>query len=185
MLFRSRARLEEPSVVPPPGLTFPYRLDVDLSTYPPAAHATSLPQHIPPHQAAALNLPFSHNAMGLMGIQNPHPNLLAQSISGPPPPFDLSGRSVPFPQLSRGVTGGGYNATLEGLFGSRPTSTSQSQSQATNMLLDLLSSSAGAGGLNLNVTGNQPPPSFPAFEWPVTANSQTHNQLEGTFCALE
>ncbi|KAI0085771.1 hypothetical protein BDY19DRAFT_996449 [Irpex rosettiformis] len=158
-----RARLEEPSVVPPPGLTFPYRLDVDLSTFPPAAHATSLP-HVPSHtshSSSGLNLPFSHNAMGLMGMQNP--NLLSQAV----PPFDLSGRSIPYPQLSRG-----YGATLEGLFGSRPTS--GSQSQATSMLLDLLNSTG--GGFNLN---SQPPPSFPAFEWPVTMSpSQPQNPSE-------
>lgn len=160
-----RARLEEASVVPPPGLTFPYRLDVDLSTYPPAAHATSLPPHAPSHAshpATDLSLPFPHNAMGLMGMQNSNP--FAQSI----PPFDLSGRSIPYPQLSRS-----YNATLENLFGSRPTS--GSQSQATNMLLDLLNSTGG----NLNLNSQPPPTSFPAFEWPVTAPTQPQNQSEG------
>jgi hypothetical protein len=164
MRHTKRPRLDDHTVVPPAGLTFPYRLDVDLSTYPPAAHAISIPpppQH-PPQQPNGFNLPFPHNAMGLMGMQNP--NIMAQAV----PPFDLSGRPLSYPQLARG-----YGTTLENLFGTR--SASGPQSHATNMLLDLLSS---GGGMNMN---GAPQSGFPSFEWPVT--SSPPQQPEG-MCPL-
>jgi len=177
MSSHKRSRPDDP-VVPPPELPFPYRLNVDLSTYPPATHATSLAPHgsshshpphphIPPH---ALNLPFPHNAMGLMGMQNPNfPSQYASALE------QLAGRIPGYPSMAQ-PGHAGYAASLEGLFGTR--AGAGPQSQTTNMLLDLLSSTAG-----VNVSNSAPPP-FPSFDWPVTssqphhAESHNHNNNE-------
>lgn len=169
---QKRPRLDDP-VAPPPGLSYPYRLDVDLNTYPPTAHATSIPPHSHAHSRAppphiSQNLPYPHNAMGLnLGMQ--HPNAFPPSSSFEFP--SRSGMSYPMPQpLQRGS----YTPSLEGLFGQRPGGPG-AQSQTTNMLLDLLSSSSGMTSNN-NSHPNQSS-SFPSFDWPVTNISS--GQSEG------
>lgn len=153
-----RQRLDAP-VIPPPGLQYPYRLDVDLSTYPPAAHATSLgsnqsPQHSRNPQGS-LSLPFPQSSMGMgMGMQN-------DSFSSQSPfEFPSSRRSMTYSGQSSGSFGGGSGSSggMNGMFGARP------GPQTTNMLMDLLNSTAGA-----DVGAS--------FEWP---GSPAGGTLDGT-----
>lgn len=156
----------EASVAPPPGMTFPYRLDVDLSAFPPTAHATSLQsQHSPhqqrPSQGSLSGLPFPQSGMGInMGMQND--NFSSQT----PFEFPSSRRSMSYPsgQSSNGGSfgsGGGGGGGVSGMFGSRP------GTQTANMLMDLLNSTAGNDASS--------------FEWPASPQGGGGGQLDGTF----
>lgn len=170
MLPQKRPRHDNP-VVPPPGISYPYRLDVDLSTFPPAAHATSLQsqqqqqQHHQQQQYAQrqqqqqnLNLPFPQS----LGLSLGADSLGQQQQS--PFEFPSSRRqlgslsSTPSYQGGGGGGGGGVNNGLGGVFG-RGTGP-----QTANMLMDLLSTSAS----NDNSS----------FEWPGTTSSP--QSLDGT-----
>ncbi|THG96560.1 hypothetical protein EW026_g5292 [Hermanssonia centrifuga] len=152
---QKRQRLDE---LTSSGLTYPYRLDVDLNTYPPTALASSLPQT--QNQPGSLNGLFQSNGLSL----NMHNGGYL-----PQPGFDFPTRRAVGYSGQNGQQNG-YNGGNQGMFGSRP----GQQSQSTNMLVDLLHASSGGGGGGNDQSGN-----FPAFDWPVTSqqNSQSQDQL--------
>ena len=159
-----RPRVEGSAVAPPPGITYPYRLDVDLSAFPPTAHATALQSQQSPHQQRSSqgslgSLPFPHNSIGInMGMQN-------DGFSSQTPfEFPSSRRSMSYASGQGGGGGAGSfgnSGSVSGMFGPRP------GPQTTNMLMDLLNSTAASD--------------VSSFEWP---GSPQGGQLDGTcsFC---
>lgn len=159
-LQHKRQRMDT-SIAPPPGVSYPYRLDVDLSAFPPTTHVSSLSsQQSPQHQRPPSNLgglSFSQNAMGMnLGVQN-------DSFSSQTPfEFPSSRRSMSYASghsSSGGSYGGSGTGSMNGMFGSRP------GPQTTNMLMDLLNSTAAS-----DVSSS--------FEWPGSAPAAS--QLDGT-----
>lgn len=160
-LQHKRQRMD-PSIAPPPGVSYPYRLDVDLSAFPPTTHVSSLnsqqsPQHHRPPSSSLGGLSFSQNAMGMnLGVQN-------DSYSSQTPfEFPSSRRSMSYASGhpgSGGSYGGNGSGSMNGMFGTRP------GPQTTNMLMDLLNSTAAN-----DVSSS--------FEWPGSAPAT--GQLDGT-----
>lgn len=155
---QKRPRLEPP-VAPPPGMSFPYRLNVDLNTYPPTAHATSLsqqssPQHQRPPQGDLSSFTFpTSNANAGMGIQSDGFGPTQGAFEFPSTRRSIGG--YPTPQSASSYSGN----SMSSMFGARP------GPQTTNMLLDLLSSTSGNDGVS-------------PFEWPSSPTQGS--QLDGT-----
>ena len=152
---QKRQRLDTP-VAPPPGMSFPYRLNVDLSTYPPAAHATSIPPQQSPHQQRhpANDLSFFAGANSGLGTGLQNDSFGSTGSTGFEFPSTRRTLGYPTPQSASFPSTGGMN----GMFGARP------GPQTTNMLLDLLNSTSGND--------------VSTFEWPGSPHG---GQLDGTF----
>lgn len=149
--------------------TFPFRLDVDLTPFPPSNHLSSIPSslshsHATPHPSLT-GLYAAAHTNGVMHSQNTPPFI-------PQPAFDFSRHQPPPPLRSVSFPTQSYGQQQQYSQHRHPAPSQHVSSN--NMFVELLSSTPDGHGSSQS--------QFPTFDWPVhTQQTQSIRSDPGIF----